>query len=132
MDFEVFNTSEIDHYRAEVKAKWGRTQAYQDYAQKLSVQSSDEQKEITHQMLDKFSELGTLRHLSPSAWEVQEKIAALQKFITDSYFVCTKDILHGLGQMYVGDERFRENIDKAGGDGTAEFVCQAISVYCSR
>ena len=33
--------------------------------------------------------------------------------------------------MYVNDERFKHNIDKAGGEGTAEFVNQAIAFYCS-
>ena len=78
-----------------------------------------------------FSELGGLKHLTPDSDEVQKKISALQKFITDNYYVCTNEILNGLGQMYVGDERFRKNIDRAGGDGTAEFASQAISVYCS-
>ena len=32
--------------------------------------------------------------------------------------------------MYVNDKR--KNVDKTGGDGTAEFVSQAISVYCSK
>ena len=58
-------------------------------------------------------------------------IVRLQTFITDNYYVCTNEILNGLGQMYVGDERFKKNIDRAGGDGTAEFVSQAIAVYCS-
>lgn len=31
--------------------------------------------------------------------------------------------------MYTADERFRRNIDKAGGDGTAEFVAKAIRAY---
>ena len=79
-----------------------------------------------------FSELGELKHLNPSTDEVQNKIAALQKFITDNYYVCTNEILGGLGEMYVCDERFRSNIDKAGGDGTADFVKQAIVVYCSK
>lgn len=78
-----------------------------------------------------FSGLGELRHLTPDSDEVQKKISALQKFITDNYYVCNNEILNGLGQMYVGDERFKKNIDRAGGDGTAEFVSQAISVYCS-
>ncbi len=30
----------------------------------------------------------------------------------------------------LGDRLIKKNIDKAGGDGTAEFVRQAISVYC--
>ena len=32
--------------------------------------------------------------------------------------------------MYVADERFKENIDRAGGTGTAEFVARAIEIYC--
>lgn len=131
MNFEVFDKSEIEHYKAEAKAKWGKTQAYQDYTQKSAAQSEDEQKEIANQLLGKFSELGSLRHLPPATKDVQRKISVLQKFITDNYYVCTNEILNGLGQMYVSDERFKKTIDRAGGDGTAEFVHQAISVYCS-
>ena len=98
----------------------------------MATQSQEEQNEIANQLSGQFSGLGALRHLPPAAEEVQEKIAALQKFITDHYYVCTDEILQGLGQMYVGDERFRKNIDRAGGDGTAAFVQQAISVYCSQ
>ena len=43
----------------------------------------------------------------------------------------TNEILAGLGQMYVLDERFKKNIDKHG-DGTAEFVRDAIVVYCKK
>ena len=131
MNFEVFDKSEIEHYKAEAKTKWGETQAYQDYAQKSAAQFEDEQKEIANQLLGKFSNLGTLRHLPPTAKEVQEKISVLQKFITDHYYVCTNEIFHGLGQMYVRDERFKKNIDKVGGDGTAGFVSRAIAEYCS-
>jgi len=79
-----------------------------------------------------FSELGELKHLTPNSDEVQKKIFELQKFITNNCYVCTNEILGGLGEMYVCDERFKNNIDKAGGDGTADFVKQAIVVYCSK
>lgn len=131
MNFEAFDKSEIEHYKAEVKARWGKTKEYQEYEQKSAAQSKEEQKETASQLLDRFSELGTLRHLPPDAKEVQGKISALQQFITDNYYVCTDEILNGLGKMYAGDERFKKNIDSAGGDGTAEFVSQAISLYCS-
>ena len=131
MSFEVFDKSEIEQYKAEAKAKWGDTQAYKEYEQKAATQSDLKSDEIANRLMTMFAEIGTLRQLSPSAREAQEKIAALQKFITDNYYVCTDEILNGLGQMYVDDERFKKNIDKAGGDGTAEFVRQAISVYCT-
>ena len=54
----------------------------------------------------------------------------MQQFITDHFYTCTLEILAGLGEMYVADNRFRKNIDKADGEGTADFVAQAIRAYC--
>jgi len=62
----------------------------------------------------------------------QAAIRDLQQFITDHFYTCTPEILAGLGQMYVADDRFRKNIDMAGGDGTADFVAQAIAAYCGK
>lgn len=59
----------------------------------------------------------------------QRLVKELQKHICDNYYNCTNEILAGLGQMYVADERFKKNIDK-NGDGTAQFICEAIEVYC--
>lgn len=132
MNFEVFGKSEIEKYKAEIKAKWGNTKAYQEYKQKDIARNGGSYSKIANELLTIFSELGELKHLTPNADEVQNKIVALQKFITDNYYVCTDKILSGLGEMYVGDERFKNNIDKAGGAGTADFVKQAIAVYCSK
>lgn len=131
MNFNVFDKSEIEKYEAEVKEKWGSTKAYQEYKQKDAAQNAGSYSEIADELMTLFSELGELKHFTPNSGEVQEKISKLQNFITDHYYVCTNEILSGLGEMYVCDERFKNNIDKAGGDGTAEFVNQAIAVYCS-
>ncbi len=77
MNFEAFDKSEIEHYKAEVKARWGKTKEYQEYEQKSAAQSKEEQKETASQLLDRFSELGTLRHLPPDAKEVQGKISVI-------------------------------------------------------
>lgn len=132
MSFDVFNKSEIEEYEAEVKAKWGNTKAYQEYKQKDTARNGSSYSETANELLTMFSELGGLKHLAPNSDEVQKKIAELQKFITDNYYVCTNEIFSGLGEMYVCDERFGNNIDKAGGDGTADFVKQAIVMYCSK
>lgn len=126
MNFDVFDKSEIEKYEEEVKAKWGNTKAYQEYRQKDITRDKEGYGKLADEMMTMFSELGKLKHLSPDAHEVQEKISALQQFITDHYYVCTDEILRGLGEMYVCDERFKNNIDKAGGTGTADFVRQAI------
>ena len=126
MNFDVFDKSEIEKYEEEVKAKWSNTKAYQEYMQKDIARDKEGYGKLADEMMTMFSELGKLKNLSPDAHEVQEKISALQQFITDHYYVCTDEILRGLGEMYVCDERFKNNIDKAGGTGTADFVRQAI------
>ncbi len=132
MNFDVFDKSEIEKYEEEVKAKWGNTKAYQEYKQKDTARKEGDYSKLAGELMTLFSELGALKQAAPDADEVQKKIAALQKFITDNYYVCTDEILGGLGEMYVCDERFQNNIDKAGGEGTAEFIKKAIAVYCSK
>ncbi|MDE6905084.1 MAG: MerR family transcriptional regulator, partial [Lachnospiraceae bacterium] len=128
MNFDIFDKSEIEKFQEEVKEKWGNTKAYQEYKQKDIALNGDNYSKSSNELMTIFSELGELKHLTPNSDEVQKKISALQKYITDNYYVCTDEILCELGEMYVCDERFKNNIDKAGGDGTADFVKQAIVV----
>lgn len=130
MNFHVFNKSEIEQYKVEAKAKWGDTKEYQEYEQKQK--SGHDFSETTSQLMNLFIEIGALRQLSPTDKAVQERIGALQNFITSNYYTCNTEISCGLGQMYVSDERFKHNIDKVGGEDTAEFVKQAIEIYCSK
>lgn len=132
MDLKVFNNEEFNNYADEVKERWGNTNQCKEYEQKNKNRSKQELENIQDKFMSIFAELGALKHLLVEDEKVQEKIKALQKFITDNYYNCTNETLNGLGQMYVNDERFKKNIDKAGGDGTAKFVSQAIYVYCSK
>lgn len=61
----------------------------------------------------------------------QDLVKKLQDYITKNFYHCTDDILAGLGEMYVCDERFKKNIDKHA-EGTAEFVSNAIKLYCKK
>lgn len=130
MEFSVFDKSELEEYAQEAKARWGGTAAYQESERKSAKRSPDKERRLGRDMMALFTELGALRDRPPTDEAVQQKIAALRQFITEHYYPCTKDILQGLGQMYVADERFQKNIDRAGGDGTAEFVSRAIVAYC--
>ncbi len=129
MNFKAFDKTEIDQYAKEVKEKWGNTQAYKEYEEKAKVKSNHELEENATQLSGLFAEIGSLRHLPPAHQAVQEQIKKLQDFITNHYYNCTDEILNGLGQMYICDERMKKNIDQAGGEGTAEFAKQAIDAY---
>ncbi|MFR3258028.1 MAG: TipAS antibiotic-recognition domain-containing protein [Lachnospiraceae bacterium] len=56
----------------------------------------------------------------------------MQAYINENFYTCSNDILKELGEMYVCDDRFKKNIDRFGGEGTAEFVRDAISIYCDK
>lgn len=129
MNFDVFDNSEIEKYKQEAKAKWGDTQAYREFEQKSAAQSDGDFADKANGMMSIFSEIGKLKQLNPADKKVQAQIAALQKFITDNFYECTDEILSSLCEMYVSDERFKNNIDKAGGEGTAEFVKAAVAFY---
>lgn len=124
MNFKPFDTTQIDQYAAEAKAKWGKTEAYKEYEKRGKGADAGDA------LMSLFAEAGKLRHLSPDAPEVQTMVANIQSYITDHYYTCTKQIFAGLGRMYAADERFKANIDRAGGEGTAVFVSKAIEIYC--
>ena len=132
MNLKVFNNEEYNNYSNEVKEKWSNTNQYKEYEEKSKNKTKQEFENMNSELLNIFSELGGLKHLAVENENVQIKIKALKEFITENYYNCSNEILYSLGQMYVNDERFKKNIDKAGGEGTAEFVSKAISVYCSK
>ena len=100
--------------------------------EKSAASNEHDYGKLANELMTMFSEIGALKQLNPPDEAVQEKVTALQNFITEHYYECTDEILSGLGEMYVCDERFKKNIDKAGGEGTAEFVRQAIGVHCGK
>lgn len=132
MNFEVFDTNEIEQYKAEVKSKWGNSKAYQEYKQRVVSHSEHNDSKFVNEIMSLFTDLGAMKQLPPTDKAVQEKIAALQAYINENFYTCSNDILKELSEMYVCDDRFKKNIDRFGGEGTAKFVREAIFVYCEK
>lgn len=130
MDFSPFDRSELEEYAAQAKAKWGKTDAYKEFEQKTAGQTPAQMQDTGDALMEIIAEFGAIRHTSPASEEAQALVAKLQGFITEHYYTCTKQILRSLGQMYIAGDSMTENIDKAGGEGTAEFAHQAIEIYC--
>ncbi len=68
---------------------------------------------------------------TPDSNEAENLVKTLQNHITENYYLCTNEILLGLGQMYAIDDRSKNNIDKHA-VGTAAFICEAIEAYVSK
>lgn len=118
-------------YESEAKERWGKTEAYKEHTEKTKDYSKDKWQSVTDGLDSIFGEFAECVKdgNAPDSEAAKALTEKLQKHITDNFYTCTNEILSGLGQMYVCDERFTQNIDKHG-VGTAEFVNKAIIEYC--
>lgn len=122
-----------NNYKTEARERWGNTEAYREYEQKTKNYTKEKWAEANDGLMAIFAEFSVCKQSGASADsnEAQALVAKLQAHITENYYICTDEILAGLGKMYVADERFKKNIDKYG-EGTAEFAATAIEVYCRK
>ena len=131
----AFDNNDYDtarkQYEAEAKERYGKTDAYKEHEQKTASYSKDKWQQVNdglNAVLAEFAEC-LKNGQAPDCDEAQSLVKNLQNYITENFYTCTNEILKGLGQMYVADERFKANIDKHA-DGTAQFISKAIEIYC--
>lgn len=136
VSMKVFDNNEYEaaqrKYADEAKRKWGKTDAWRESQEKTKKYTKDKWGEINEGMISIFSAFSECmkKGVSPDGKEAQELVKKWQDYITANFYQCTDEILCGLGQMYVADERFTWNIDRCG-VGTAEYMSKAIASFCS-
>lgn len=130
LDFTAFDTSKLDEYAKRAKERWGNTPEYKEFEEKNGKRSKSEEKSMMADFMKIFEEFGAMKDQDPASAEVQDQVRKLQSFITEHFYKCSNEILSGLGKMYAGGGEFTENIDKMGGEGTAEFTYKAIKHFC--
>ena len=118
-------------YETETRERYGNTAAYREHEQKTKNYTKEKWAEANDGLMAIFAEFAACKQSGADSNEAQALVAKLQAHITANYYTCTNEILAGLGKMYIADERFKKNIDKYG-EGTAEFVADAIGVYCRK
>lgn len=135
ISMETFDNSEFtaqrEQYAKEAKEKWGNTSAYKESAEKTKGYTKEKWDEVNSAMDSIMAEFAECKKngYAPDSKDSQALVKKWQDFISENHYTCTKEILSGLGDMYVGDERFKANIDRHG-NGTAEFMREAIKIYC--
>ena len=135
MEFKPFDSSKYDEtrkqYAEEAKTRWGETEAYRESAWRTAKYTDEDFARIQKQSGALFTEFAALAGTDPADARVQALVGRWQALISESYYFCTDEILAGLGQMYIADERFTKNIDQFGA-GTAKLMSDAIAIYCSK
>ena len=124
---KAFDSGEFKKYQAEAEEKWSKTDAYRQHTIKTRHYTKEKWNSLTEILDNIFADFAECMNngKKPDSTEAQNLVRTLQNHITENYYLCTDEILAGLGKMYIADERFKGNIDKHG-DGTSAFVCEAI------
>lgn len=132
MDFSAFDKLKQAKYAKKAKETWGNTKEYKEFEERQKSTSKDAQEKAAERLMSIFAEFGEIKNENPSSEKAQALVQKLQGCITQNFYTCSKQVLAGLGQMYAAGGEFTENIDKAGGSGTAAFTKKAIEVFCKQ
>jgi MerR family transcriptional regulator, thiopeptide resistance regulator len=124
---EVFGDFDPTEHEDEARERWGHTDAYKESARRTATYTRDDWERIgaeSQQINDAFLRLMATGVPSDSgeAMSIAERHRA---HISNWFYECSAEIHVGLGEVYVQDQRFTENIDKAGG-GLARYMSDAI------
>ena len=114
-------------YHKEAEVLYGNTAQYQEYIKRNK--SSEELNDSGHKLMEILKEFSSLINESDDI--ICQQVEVLKNFITNNFYTCDDNILLGLSDLYINDERFKNNIDKVGGEGTAVFVSKSIKKYLS-
>jgi DNA-binding transcriptional MerR regulator len=130
---EVFGDFDPAEYDDEARDRWGGTAAYRESARRTSGYTKQDWEAVRAE-----SEAISQRFLAlMAAGDPPDSDGAIdtaeehRSHISRWFYDCPKEMHVGLGQMYVADPRFKENIDKAGA-GLADYMAAAIAANAQR
>lgn len=116
-------------YAREAADRWGNTEAFFESREKHANYTPEQEAAIQAEMEEIFRAFGACG--DPAGEEAQALVRRWQEHITRYHYHCTDGILACLGQMYVNDPRFRDNLEQYG-PGTAQRISGAIAAYCGK
>ena len=158
MDFTAFDKTKLEEYAKRAREEYSGTDAYKEYEVKSAGRTPEDEQAFAVEFMAIFAKFGALLEdgtdsntagdnaadsssvdstpeaslSKASSPEAQALVQELRDYITEHFYNCTPEILAGLGKIYAADGEFKENIDHAGGSGTAEFASKAIEFYCRK
>lgn len=158
MDFTAFDNTKLEEYKKRAREQYSDTDAYKEYEVKSAGRTPEDEQAFAEEFMAIFAKFGALLEdgtdsntagdsaadsssvdstpeaslSKASSPEAQALVQELRDYITEHFYNCTPEILAGLGKIYAADGEFKENIDHAGGSGTAEFASKAIEFYCRK
>ena len=124
---EVFGDDDPNQHRAEVRRRWGTTEAYRESERRTNNYSKEDwllhrkESEAVNQLFIDAMSAGYAADSAPAKAAAEEHRRQIEKW----FYVCSYDMHTGLGEMYVADPRFTQHYE-AIRRGLARYVSDAI------
>ena len=128
--FEGFGDFDPKDYEDEARERWGDTDAYQESIRRTSSYTKEDWRRITEEgraITAAFVD-AMRRGLPADDPEVQAIVARHREHMARYFYEPTLEVYDGLADMWVGDQRFTKNIDKAE-EGLAAYQRAAVKAW---
>lgn len=124
---KIFDGFEPNRYAEEAEQRWGDTEAYKESMRRTQSYTQEDWQRLAVEQGAVYTELAqALRQgKAPNDPEVQALVERHRLVIDRWFYPCSPAMQRKLADLYHGDPRFAENIDKYG-QGVAAFLSQAI------
>lgn len=125
---QMFDGFDPARYEDEVRERWGQTGAYEESRRRTRAYSKADWERIKAEGGAIYQRIADRMKAGapPTDPEVQAAVEDHRLHIDRCFYPCSKAMHQGLGQMYVADSRFADNLDQVA-PGFARFLSDAIS-----
>ncbi len=131
--FEVFGDFDPTEYEAEVKERWGETDAYKESARRTARYTKadwqrfkDEAEEINTAIAALIDE-----GVAPDDARAMDAVERARLQIDQWFYPCSREMHANLGEMYIADPRFTATYEKIR-PGMARWMRDAIAANATR
>ncbi len=131
--FEVFGDFDPAKYEEEARERWGNTEAYRESARRTARYTKKDWERIKAEGDELQRELAAMLEAgrAPTEPEVMAVAERHRGYIERWFYPCTPELHRGLGELYVSDSRFTENIDRVR-PGLAQYTRDAFRANAER
>jgi DNA-binding transcriptional MerR regulator len=131
--FAAFDGFDAQIYEEEVKERWGESEAYRESRRRTARYTKEQWTELKREADAIQRALGERLAAGAPATEtaVLELAERHRRHIERWFYPCSYTLHRGLGELYVSDARFTQNIDRAR-PGLAKFLRDAIVANAAR
>ena len=128
--FEGFDKKQLMKDREEARERWGSENVDESWRRASKYTKADWSAiQVESEAVE--SGLAALMDREPTEPEAQALVERWHRLIDERFYPCSLEIFRGLGDLYVGDERFTVHYDRRK-PGLAVFMRAAMHAYCDR